>query len=150
MKFITGEDKMKQFKFKINGSVYNADIKSVIDNIVTVDVNGVSYKVELEKQKNKTPVLTVPKVIHSTLSDNKKTSEPGSSNLNTVTSPIPGSIVKINCKVGDAVKLGDTIMLLEAMKMQNEIQATQTGTVKEIFVTEGQAVMEGTQLALIQ
>ncbi len=141
---------MKQFKFKINGSVYNADIKSVIDNTVTVEVNGVNYKVELEKQKKKTPVLTVPKVILSTLADNKKTSEPGSSNLNAVTSPIPGSIVKITCKVGDTVKLGDTIMLLEAMKMQNEIQATQSGIIKEIFVSEGQAVMEGAQLALIQ
>jgi glutaconyl-CoA/methylmalonyl-CoA decarboxylase subunit gamma len=140
---------MKQFKFKINGNEYQADITSVEEENITVEINGVSYDVAIEKEKKKTPVLTVPKVINTTLADNKKTTRPGTSNPGTVTAPIPGSIIKINCKVGDSVNLGDTIILLEAMKMQNEIQATAGGTVKEIFVKEGDAVMEGTDLILI-
>ena len=140
---------MKQFKFKINGSEYQADIKSIVDNQVTVELNGVSYDVELEKSQKKTPVLTVPRVINTTLADNKKTAKPGTNQPGTVTAPIPGSIIKINCKVGDSVKLGDTIILLEAMKMQNEIQATATGIVKQIYVKEGDAVMEGTDLITI-
>ena len=141
---------MKQFNFKINGNKYQADIKSVLDDKITVEINGVNYDVAVESEKKKTPVLTVPKVINSALSDNQKTSKPGTSNLDIITAPIPGSIVKINCKVGSTVNVDDTIMLLEAMKMQNEIRATANGTVKEIFVKEGDAVMEGTELILIQ
>ncbi len=141
---------MKQFKFEINGNEYQADIKSLIDNQITVEINGVSYDVTLKQEVKKTPVLTVPKVINTALSDNQKTSKPGTSHLGGITAPIPGSIIKIHCKVGDKVKLGDTIMLLEAMKMQNEIQATTNGIVKEIFVKEGDAVMEGTSLLSIQ
>jgi glutaconyl-CoA/methylmalonyl-CoA decarboxylase subunit gamma len=140
---------MKQFKFKINGNEYQADITSVADEKITVEINGVSYNVAIEKEKKKTPILTVPKVINTTLADNKKTARPGTSNPGTVTAPIPGSIIKIKCKVGDPVNLGDTVILLEAMKMQNEIQATASGTVKEIFVKEGDAVMEGTDLISI-
>jgi glutaconyl-CoA/methylmalonyl-CoA decarboxylase subunit gamma len=140
---------MKQFKFKINGNEYQADIKSVVENQITVEVNGVSYDVELEKTQKKTPVLTVPKVINTTLADNKKTSKPGTSHPGTITAPIPGSIIKINYKVGDSVKLGDTIILLEAMKMQNEIQATASGIIKNIYVKEGDAVMEGADLITI-
>ena len=140
---------MKQFKFIINGNNYHAEIKSVMDNQITVDVNGVNYDVVIDKEKEKTPTLTVPKVASTTFVSSKKTSKPGEVNLGIVSAPIPGSIVKIICKVGDKVNAGDTVILLEAMKMQNDIHASVSGTIKEIFIKEGDSVLEGTNLLSI-
>lgn len=67
----------------------------------------------------------------------------------TVKTPLPGIIVKINCKVGDAVKRGQNLLVLEAMKMENNISADRDGTVTEIKINEGDSVMEGDDLVVI-
>ena len=134
---------MKNFKFKVNGNEYNADVKSVNDNRLTIEINGVDYEVDIEKKEKKTPILAVSKVVSSTIETNLKTSKPGDAQPNSIKAPIPGTVLKINCKVGDTVNLGDTILILEAMKMQNEISATASGKVASIAVKEGSNVMEG-------
>ena len=141
---------MRNFNFKVNGNEYKANIKSVKESSITVEVNGVPYEVEIEHKEKKTPILTVPKVVNSTLADNMKTSKPGAVQPNAVKAPIPGTVLKVNCRVGDEVKLGDSIILLEAMKMQNEIHASASGTIETISVQEGQAVMEGDTLLTIK
>jgi glutaconyl-CoA/methylmalonyl-CoA decarboxylase subunit gamma len=141
---------MRSFKFKVNGNEYNADIKSVKDNNLTIEVNGVDYEVDIEKKEKKTPIMAVPKVLNSSIETNLKTSKPGEAQPNSIKAPIPGTVLKINCKVGDSVKLGDTIMLLEAMKMQNEINATASGIVAGISIKEGDSVMEGDTLITIE
>jgi glutaconyl-CoA/methylmalonyl-CoA decarboxylase subunit gamma len=140
---------MRSFKFKVNGNEYNADIKSVKDNRLTIEVNGVDYEVDIEAKEKKTPIMSVPKVLSSSIETNMKTSKPGEAQPNSIKAPIPGTVLKINCKVGDTVKLGDTIMLLEAMKMQNEINATASGKVSSIAIKEGDSVMEGDNLIII-
>ncbi len=65
-----------------------------------------------------------------------------------IKSQMPGKIIRILAKAGDAVKKGQSLMVMEAMKMENEIKATQDGTIKEIKVTEGQAIETGAELIL--
>jgi biotin carboxyl carrier protein len=66
-----------------------------------------------------------------------------------VKSPMPGNILKINVTQGQAVNEGDVLMILEAMKMENEIVATKSGTIAQISVTKGAVVETGTVLAVI-
>ncbi|MCP4176554.1 MAG: acetyl-CoA carboxylase biotin carboxyl carrier protein subunit [bacterium] len=141
---------MRNFKFKVNGNEYEANVKSVNDDQLTIAVNGVDYVVDIEKKEKKTPILNVPKVVSSSIETNMKTSKPGDLKPNSIKAPIPGTVLQINCKVGDKVILGDTIILLEAMKMQNEIHATASGTVSSISVKTGSSVMEGDELISIE
>ena len=140
---------MRSFKFKVNGNEYNADIKAVQDSQLTIEINGVSYDVDIEKKEKKTPILSVSKVLSSSIETNKKTSKPGDVQPNSIKAPIPGTILKINYNVGDTVKLGDTVIILEAMKMQNELHATASGKIDKIAVKVGDSVMEGDDLILI-
>jgi len=64
----------------------------------------------------------------------------------TVTSPMPGTILSVNVKEGSAVKKGDVVMVLEAMKMENEINASKDGTVTAVHVAKGAKVENGTPL----
>ncbi|MBQ0062119.1 MAG: biotin/lipoyl-binding protein, partial [Bacteroidales bacterium] len=65
---------------------------------------------------------------------------------NTVTAPLPGTITKVTVKVGDTIKAGDTVLLMEAMKMENSITAESAGTVKAILVEAGAQVQSGQAL----
>lgn len=140
---------MKSFKFKVNGNEYKTDIKSVRENKLSIEVNGVEYEVDIGEKENKTPVLAVPGNVSSSIETNLKTSKPGAAQPNSIKAPIPGTVLKINCKKGDAVEAGDTVMLLEAMKMQNEINAAVSGKIDSIEVKEGDSVMEGDTLLII-
>ena len=66
-----------------------------------------------------------------------------------VTAPMPGTILKVNVKVGDAVKAGTVLCVLEAMKMENEIMAPKAGTVTQVLATKGGSVDTGAPLVVI-
>lgn len=139
---------MKKFKLKINDNSYEVDIVNVDGNTADVNVNGKVYTVELDKkvQQTKTPVLVRSKVEPSTESDRAiaKTSAPGSpKGSGFVKSPLPGIILSFNVKVGDRVNIGDRLLVLEAMKMENNINSDKEGVIKEIRVKERDSVMEG-------
>ncbi|NPA69066.1 MAG: biotin/lipoyl-binding protein [Chlorobi bacterium] len=131
---------MKQFKFKVRGNRYEAVIKSFENNIIDIDINGTNYKVELEKEiiKPKTP-----KLIRAKVPVNKNEKVPESKSIKSIKAPLPGTIIKINVKKGDAVKAGDTLLIMEAMKMENGIQAETDGNIKDIKVKEGDTVLQG-------
>jgi glutaconyl-CoA/methylmalonyl-CoA decarboxylase subunit gamma len=139
---------MKKFKFKINGNQYNAEILSVEDNIAEIEVNGTKYNVELDKtmQPVKTPKLVRSVSVPSTDSHPAvaKTSSPG-----TVKSPLPGVILDLFVKVGDVVNIGQRLLVLEAMKMENNIEADKAGKVVSIAKNKGDSVMEGDVLIVI-
>jgi glutaconyl-CoA/methylmalonyl-CoA decarboxylase subunit gamma len=145
---------MKKFKFTINGNIYDVDIKNVDDNIAEVEVNGTSYTVEVDKlmQTTKTPKLVRSNSIPSTDSHPSiaKTSSPvvpkGSGHIK---SPLPGVILDIQVKVGDIVKTGQKLLILEAMKMENSIDSDVDGKVLSINVAKGDSVMEGDLLISI-
>ncbi len=127
---------MKKFFFKIKGRQYDVEIKQFEEGVAQVDVNGTVYDVEIEgpkKPTSKTPTLVRQRV------DNK----PSDAKIKT-TGGVAGSIKAplINVAVGDTVSAGDTVMVMEAMKMENNIQAETAGTVKALKVNVGDTVMQ--------
>ncbi len=139
---------MKKFKFTINQNKYDVDITDVEDNIAEVVVNGTKYKVEVDKkiQQTKTPTLIRSKAEPSTdISKTvKRTAEPSApKGVGFIKSPLPGTILTIHVKVGDLVKIGDHLITLEAMKMENNIKSDKEGSVTAIKVNPRDAVLEG-------
>ena len=121
---------MKEYKYKINGNVYKVAIGDIEDNIAHVEVNGTPYKVEMEK---------APKVVVKPVARPAATSAPAA----------PATpVVKVN--VGDTVKKGQVIIILEAMKMENNINADKDGKITAINVNKGDSVLEGTDLVIIE
>jgi len=145
---------MKKFKFKINGNQYNAEVVSIEDNIAEVDINGTKYRVEVDKdmQPVKTPKLVRSVSVPSTDSHPAvaKTASPDSpKGAGTIKSPLPGVVLDLFVKVGDNVKIGQRVLILEAMKMENNIEADKAGTVISIGKNKGDSVMEGDVLLVI-
>lgn len=143
---------MKEYKYTINGNKYNVAIAGIEDNIANVIVNGEEYKVEMEKE----PEPVKKKVVVKPVAAPAPAAEPASGNStkintnNAVKSPLPGVIVEIKVKVGDEVKEGDTVVVLEAMKMANNLDCERSGKVTAILVSEGESVMEDTPLVVIE
>ncbi|MDR1335991.1 MAG: biotin/lipoyl-binding protein [Tannerella sp.] len=142
---------MKQFKYTINGSIYNITIHKIEDTIAEVEVNGTPYKVLMDKPAKK-HVVTIkrPAQAPTTSSGAPVVSRPAGGGVKgAVKSPLPGVILSIDCKVGDEVKKGQKLLVLEAMKMENAIPSEYTGKVEEIRVEKGESVLEGTVLVVI-
>lgn len=143
---------MKQYKYKINGNPYNVTINSVEDNIAHVEVNGTSYKVELDRPA---PVaakkITRPAAPPKTDSGSPVVAaRPASAKKEGVKSPLPGVILELKVKEGEEVKKGQTVLILEAMKMENNINAHKDGKVTAINVKPGDSVLEGADLVIIE
>lgn len=139
---------MSKYKFQINKNQYEVEISNIDDNIADVLVNGTSYKVEVEKslQTTKTPKLVRTLAVPSTDASPQtaKTSSPSApKGSGVVKSPLPGIILNIYINVGDSVSIGQKIITLEAMKMENNINSDKEGKVTNIKVKKGDAVMEG-------
>ncbi len=145
---------MKEYKYKINGNNYNVTVGDIEDNVAQVEVNGVAYRVELEPKKVaavKTVQSVKPAAAPRTASGEKVIAKPAAApGAGTqVKCPLPGVVLSIPVKVGDAVKAADTVLVLEAMKMENAIHAGVDGTVKEILVNNGDSVLEGAVLLVV-
>ncbi len=145
---------MKVFKYKINGSPYRVVVQNSDQESVELEVNGTPFVVEIE-QKKKKPVPSIQRQAAPSSSQTIETTRPTvtrsavAAGSVVVNSPLPGVVLDIKVKVGDAVKKGDTIMVLEAMKMENNIQASSDGTVSKISVEKGASVLEGAELIVI-
>ena len=131
---------MKNFKFKIHDNNYNVKIVSHDDNVIKLEVNGTSYSVKMQEEvkKAKTPTLV--------RAASKRPSEPlkvNPSSLKTkIVAPIPGVILSIDVKVGDNIKVGDRMLVLEAMKMENNITSEKAGLITAIHISSGQQVLQ--------
>ena len=143
---------MKTYKFKINGNEYNVEINSVEGSNASVTVNGTAYQVELENapavpvQAAPAPVSSAPAPVQSAPAAPKPAASGAGKAL---TSPLPGVIIAVKVNVGDAVKAGQEVAVLEAMKMENSIEATHDGTVTAIHVAKGDSVLEGAAVVTI-
>ena len=133
---------MKKYNFSIRGTNYTAEVHKAEDNIIEIEVNGTTYKVELEKtvESKKTPKLMRSAVPPPQTREKKITKNLSSKII--IKSPLPGIITKILVKEGDVVKEGDIMLLMEAMKMENNIETEKAGTVKSIKVKEGDNVLQ--------
>lgn len=142
---------MKIYKYKINGNDYKVAVGDIENNIAQIEVNGVPYKVELEEKKAPTVKSVRPVAAPRTESGQKIISKPVvASTASTIKSPLPGVIVDIKVKVGDTLKSDDVVVILEAMKMENDIHSGKSGVVKAINVNKGDSVLEGTDLVVIE
>jgi len=145
---------MKNFKFTINGNEYDAEIIGIEDSTAEVSVNGVTYSVEIDRklQAIKTPKLIRTLAVPSTDSHPSvsKTAHPSATKgTGNIKSPLPGVILEIYVREGDMVKIGQKLLMLEAMKMENIINADKEGRVASIKVGKGDSVMEGDILIVI-
>lgn len=142
---------MKEYRYKINGNLYKVAVGDIEENSVHVEVNGTAYVVELEKKKSPKikPVLRTSST--SPAAPPPAVSRPVTvGNKSSVKSPLPGVILEIKVKEGDVVKRGQTLLVLEAMKMENEIKSDREGKVTAIKVSKGESILEGTDLIIIE
>lgn len=144
---------MKTYKFKINGNEYNVAINSVEGKNASVTVNGTAYQVELEEAPAAAPVqapVAAPVAAAAPAAAPAPAPAPAAAGAGkAVTSPLPGVIIAVKVNVGDTVKAGQEVAVLEAMKMENSIEATHDGTVTAINVAKGDSVLEGAPIVTI-
>ncbi len=158
---------MKTYKYKVQGVDYEVEITDVEGKIARVNVNGIPFEIEMQKPINaaKHPALAATKKSASVapaatpaaaaapaapVAAPAQPAQPAAAGAGTpVKAPLPGTINAINVKVGDKVNVGDVVVVLEAMKMQNNIEAENAGTVTAILVNPGDSVMEGAVMLTI-
>jgi len=143
---------MKEYKYKINGNNYTVAVGDIDDSIAQIEVNGVPYKVEFDKPKTPVKVVSArPSAAPRTASGEKIiASRPATGGKGTVVAPLPGVVISVAVKVGDTVKASDTVVMLEAMKMENSIRAGRDGKVTAVNVAAGESVLEGAPLVTIE
>ena len=148
---------MKSFKFKINGTEYNVDINEVEGQEIKLDVNGTPYNVTVDKEIKKKPATVVTRKqsapqVAAAQGEVQRSSAPKANTAaggNKICTPLPGTILDVFVNVGDSVKAGQRVALLEAMKMENNIEADSDGTVTAVNVRKGDSVLEGDTLIVI-
>lgn len=153
---------MKQYKYTINGAQFDVTIDSIVGSKAKVEVNGIPFEVEMQGSslvEEALPTVTTdgaaPAAAPAASAASAETpsaapaakSGPGAGAP--VKAPLPGVVTKILVSEGQAVKKGETVLVLEAMKMENNITAEADGTVSGICVSAGDSVMEGTTLITI-
>lgn len=141
---------MKEYNYKIKGAPYNVKINGIEENIAKVEVNGIEFEVELEKPvAQPKPVVRAVAAPVKTIEAPKEKLEAVEAGVSAVRAPLPGTINDIKVTVGQAVKKGETVVVLEAMKMENNINAECDGAITGICVAPGDSVKEGTTLLTI-
>ena len=144
---------MKEYKYTIEGNKYEVAINEVNDTTAKVTVNGAEYTVEWEKPVEEKPVVKVkPAVAKPTAPTTPATAAPAAAPVsgNAIKTPLPGVIIDVKVNVGDTVTKGQTVVVLEAMKMENNINADRDGKVTAIQVTKGDTVADGAILVVLE
>lgn len=154
---------MKEYKFKINGKDYAVTIGEAEGKMLSVNVNGADYQVELEGDTLAPSGLGMTNNAVGMNASGSASVTPSSAPVTPsaasvspaagagekINSPLPGVIVEVSVKEGQAVKAGQKVAVLEAMKMENEISAPKDGTITAIHVNKGDSVLEGAPIASI-
>ena len=148
---------MAKYQYTVQGADYEVEINEVEGSLAKVNVNGIDFDVELKqpisvgkqmkKVKLEKPVAAPVTAAAPGAAPVPAPVEAGSGAK--VLAPLPGTVTEVCVKVGDAVAMGDTVVVLEAMKMQNNIEAENSGTVTSVLVSKGDTVMEGAPLITI-
>ncbi len=152
---------MKQYKYTINGAQFDVTIDSIVGSKAKVEVNGIPFEVEMQGSslvEEALPTVSTEAAAATAAPAAAPAAEPaapaaaaksGPGAGAPVKAPLPGVVTKILVKEGQGVKKGKTVLVLEAMKMENNITAEADGTVTGICVSAGDSVMEGTTLITI-
>ena len=144
---------MKEFKYTINGNKYEVTIGNIEGRNVELTVNGEPYTVQMEPNevKKERVKVSAPKPAAKPAAKPVSAPQQGApaASGDALKAPLPGVIKNICVAVGDTVSEGQTLVVLEAMKMENNLDAEKAGTVTAIHVEVGQNVMENTPLVTI-
>ena len=150
---------MNKYQYKVQGVDYEVEIEEVEGNIAKVNVNGIPFEVELQKPINaaKHPTMTRPKVEAPKAAAPTPPPAPAAPAQpaapvgagTPIKAPLPGTVTEVKVQVGQQVNVGDVVLVLEAMKMQNNIESEYAGTVTAINTKPGESVMEGSVLLTI-
>lgn len=151
---------MKEYKYSINGNEYTVAVIDLDGNTAAVEVNGTSYKVDiLGEELNITPRPAAKPAAPVAPAPQPQAAAPApaqpapaaqpAGNGKPILSPLPGVILDLKVNVGDQVKAGQTVAILEAMKMENNINAEHDGVVTAIKVNKGDSILEGAEILLI-
>ena len=144
---------MKEYKYRINGNEYAVSINEVCDTTAKVTVNGAEYDVEWEKPVEEKPVVKVQPVVAKPTAAPAPAAKPAAAapaGGYSIKTPLPGVIIDVKVNVGDAVAKGQTVVVLEAMKMENNINADRDGKVAAIQVAKGDTVADGAVLVVLE
>lgn len=138
---------MKKFKYTIGGNQYEVVVNSVEQNIADIQVNGKSFSVQIAEEETAAPRTKIrrPKQT-AAAAPAAAPATPKAAGNGSVTAPLPGTITSVLVSAGQSVKRGDVLLTMEAMKMENNIQADRDGTVKAVLVEKGQSVLQGDAL----
>ena len=138
---------MQKLNFNINGKHYEATITEVEHNVAEVELNGKKYTIDVERSEAVAlPTIATPKPVAAAPVAAAPAAPKAAAGANAIVAPLPGSVVSVLVKAGDAVKAGQKLAVIEAMKMENEILAPADGTIKAVHVSAGQAVQQGDAL----
>ena len=140
-------------KYIINGIAYNVSVNSLTDDKAEVTVNGVTYQVDIENVRQNVPATDREMEPAATVAQTEKEEAPValvSREGRSVCSPLPGVVLGIKVRVGEHIKVGQTVVVLEAMKMENDIQSEYEGIVASINVSEGDSILEGATMITIR
>jgi len=153
---------MRTFDLKINGNAYKVLIKNITEERAEVELNGKKFNVQIDNIANlnapplmvhpirsevATPTAQVEKPkMHISAAPKTKAAQDGAPASTTIVAPIPGTILNLLVEAGQSVEVGQIVLKMEAMKMENEIKATSAGIISKVLVKEGDSVMEGQDL----
>ena len=140
---------MKEFKYKINGNEYAVKLNKLEEKEAEVEVNGTTYQVELLTEKKETPRPVVKRVTPVASTPRASAPSPAAGSKGGIKAPLPGVILDVVVQVGDVVKRGQKVAVLEAMKMENNINSDREGKVLEVKVQKGDSILEGTDIVVI-
>lgn len=145
---------MKEYNFKINGNDYEVSIKSVEDGCAAVTVNGAEFEVEFQSEgstKKSNKLVQVAPDPKASATPKPSVAKPvAASSASAIKSPLPGVILEIKVSAGDSIKVGQRLLVLEAMKMENNIDSDRDGVVKSVNIQRGDSVLEGDVLITIE
>jgi biotin carboxyl carrier protein len=150
---------MKKFKFSIDNNPFEVAVTELENGQIDVEVNGSNYIVTIDREGTKAanapapkaapvaaPKAAAPAAAPKAAAPAAAPAPAASGAVKTVKSALPGSVTKLVMEVGQAVKKGDTVMMIEAMKMENEIKAECDGTIAKFYVEAGKSVMADDKL----
>ncbi len=143
---------MKEYEYEINGTSYRVTVKEVLGEYAEVEVNGIPYEVHIKSVSSASPTSVEsrsPAPQPAPQAPAPRPSPQGAAQDGLISAPMPGVVIKLLVSKGDRVNSGDAVMIVEAMKMENEIKTAQGGTVEDIFVDKGDSVNTGDRLLRI-
>jgi len=138
---------MKEYRYEINGKKFRVRVKEIVGDSAVVEVNDRIHQVTIKRATvpDRAPAPAAPQAPASAPAAPKPAAPAGKG---AITAPMPGVVLKILVDRGDMVNAGDVVLVIEAMKMENEIKAAFSGTVKKVMVETGDSVNTGDQLIL--